>query len=65
MLEEMGSLAIAEWREPACSDRLPSIGMSLQRLFLGGLLPSRTRFASPVTDYSSFNRSLIGSSVCL
>jgi hypothetical protein len=42
----------------------PSAWVS-NRLFLGGLLPSRTRFASPVTDYSSFNRSLIRSSVCL
>jgi hypothetical protein len=40
-------LATAECREPARSDRLRSIAVSLQPAiprFLGGLLPSKARF---------------------
>jgi hypothetical protein len=45
MLEEMGSLAAAEWREPASSDRLPSIGVSLQPAIPSpGCSPAEPRF---------------------
>jgi len=54
-------LAAAEWREPASSDRLPSIG-GVSPAILGGCSPAEPlplhqllTIASPVTDNSSFN----------
>ena len=44
MLEEIVARQPPSAGEPAGSDRLPAIAVSLNRLFLGGLLPSRARF---------------------
>jgi hypothetical protein len=49
MLAEMVA-PTTEWREPASSDRLPVIGVSLQPAIPRRVLPSEPASASPVTD---------------
>ena len=45
MARGSGGSATAEWREPTRSDQLPIHRSEVSnRLFLGGLLPSRARF---------------------
>ena len=47
-------MATAEWREPASSDRFPSIGVSLQPAIPRRVAPQQSPLsASPVTDNSS------------